>query len=119
MRGKAIWVLGFFSFLAGLNAIVAVILSINFGIEGTFQPYLISSLTGELPIYAYLIGSVIATLIFLAATTSKLVTELSNIPLLSQINAKANKLEQGQKLQQADLENLKESIFGYNHKVTV
>ena len=111
LRGKAIWVLGFFSFLAGLNAIVAVILSINFGIEGTFQPYLLDSLTGGLPIYAYLIGSIIVTLIFLAAATSKLVTELSNIPLLSQINTKANKLEQGQKLQQDDLENLKGSIF--------
>lgn len=111
MRGKAIWVLGFFSFLAGLNAITAMVLSINLGIESTFQPYLIDSLIGSLPIYAYLIGSIIVTLIFLGATTGKLVTELSNIPLLSQINAKANKLEQGQQLQQADLETLKGRIF--------
>jgi len=116
LRGKGIWVLGFFSFLSGLNAIVAVILSINFGIESTFQPYLLDSFIGGFPTYAYLIGSIIATLIFLGATTSKMVTELSNIPMLNQINSKANNIQQTQKLQQADLENLKNtlSVMGNN-----
>ena len=111
MRGKAIWTLGFFSFLAGLNAITAVILSINLGIESTFQPYLINTLTGGLPTYLYLIVSIIVTLIFLGATASKIVTELSNIPILNQINTKVNKLEQGQKLQQSDLKSLKGNVF--------
>ena len=111
MRGKAIWTLGFFSFLAGLNTIVAVILSTSQGIESTFQPYLISTYIGGLPVYAYLIASILATLLFLGGTVSKIVTELSNIPVLQQINAKANKLEQGQKLQLADLKNLKGSVF--------
>jgi len=111
LRGKSIWILGFFSFLAGLNAITAVILSINLGIENTFQPYLISTLTGGLPTYFYLILSILVTLIFLGGTASKIVTELSNIPILNEINTKANKLEQGQKLQQSDLKNLKGSVF--------
>jgi len=111
LRGKSIWILGFFSFFAGLNAITAVILSINLGIENTFQPYLISTLTGGLPTYFYLILSILVTLIFLGGTASKIVTELSNIPILNEINTKANKLEQGQKLQQSDLKNLKGSVF--------
>ncbi len=111
MRGKAIWILGFFSFLAGLNAIAAVILSINLGIESTFQPYLISSLTGGFPIYFYLIVSIIVTLIFIGATASKIVTELSNIPILNEINTKTNNLEQGQKLQQSDMKSLKGNVF--------
>jgi len=111
LRGKAIWALGFFSFLAGLNTIVAVIWAINQGIENTFQPYLISTLTGGIPIYAYLIASIIAALLFLGGTTSKIVTELSNIPLLNEINEKTKSLEQGQKLQLADLKNLKGNMF--------
>ena len=111
MRGKAIWTLGFFSFLAGLNAITAVILSINLGIESTFQPYIINTLTGGLPTYFYLIISILVTLIFLGATASKIVDELSNIPLLNEINTKVNKLEQGQKLQQSDLKSLKGNLF--------
>lgn len=111
MRGKAIWILGFFSFLAGLNAITAVVLSINLGIESTFQPYLISTLTGGLPTYFYLIVSIIVTLIFLGGTASKIVTELSNIPILNQINTKVYKLEEGQKLQQSDLKSLKGNVF--------
>ena len=111
MRGKAIWTLGFFSFLAGLNAITAVILSINLGIESTFQPYIINTLTGGLPTYFYLILSILVTLIFLGGTASKIVTELLNIPILNEINTKANKLEQGQKLQQSDLKSLKGNLF--------
>jgi len=111
LRGKAIWTLGFFSFLAGLNAITAVILSINLGIESTFQPYIINTLTGGLPTYFYLIISILVTLIFLGATASKIVDELSNIPLLNEINTKVNKLEQGQKLQQSDLKSLKGNLF--------
>ena len=111
MRGKAIWILGFFSFLTGLNAITAVILSINLGIESTFQPYLISTLTGGLPTYLYLIVSILVTLIFLGGTASKIVNELSNIPILNEINTKVNKLEEGQKLQQSDLKSLKGNVF--------
>jgi hypothetical protein len=76
LQGKAIWALGFFSFLSGLNAVTAIFLAINLGIEGNFQPYLIDTITGSIPVYFYLIASIIATLLFLGGTAAKVVTEL-------------------------------------------
>ena len=111
MQGKAIWALGFFTFLAGLNAITAIVLAINLGIEGTFRPYLIDSITGGIPIYVYLVASIIATLAFLGATSIRLVTELSNKALLNEINAKVTTIESGQKLQQKVLESLQARVF--------
>jgi len=111
MQGKTIWILGFLSFLAGLNAINAMFMSVNLGIEGTFQPYLIDSLTGGIPVYVYLFVSVLATFLFLGATSIKTVTELSNKALLNAINSKVNTIENGQKLQQKVLESLQARVF--------
>jgi hypothetical protein len=113
LQGKAIWILGFFSFLAGLFAIHAIVLAADpgIGIEGPYQPWLIGSLTGDIPVYAYLLVSVLATFIFLGATSAKVVSELSNKELLNEINAKANTLESGQKLQQKVLESLQARVF--------
>lgn len=111
MRGKAIWVLGFFSFLSGLNAIVAVVLAIDFGIEATFRPYLIDSLIGGIPVYVYLISSIVATLIFLGGTAAKVVDDLSDEYLLNQIFNKANDLENSLNVQQSLLESLKARVF--------
>jgi hypothetical protein len=111
LQGKAIWALGFFSFLSGLNAITAIFLAINVGIENNFQPYLIDTITGPIPVYFYLIASIIATLLFLGGTSVKVVTELSNKALLHEINAKANDLKGGQKLEQSLLESLKSRVF--------
>ena len=111
MQGKAIWALGFFSFLSGLNALTAVFLAINFGIESQFSPYLIDTITGPVPVYYYLIASIIATLLFLGGTSVKVVTELSNKALLHEINSKANDLKSGQKLEQSLLESLKSRVF--------
>ena len=111
MRGKAIWVLGFFSFLSGLNAITAVVLAIDFGIEATFRPYLIDSLIGGVPVYVYLIASIVATLIFLGGTAAKVVDDLSDEYLLNQIFNKANDLENSLNVQQSLLESLKARVF--------
>jgi len=111
LRGKAIWVLGFFSFLSGLNAITAVVLAIDFGIEATFQPYLIDSLIGGVPVYVYLIASIVATLIFLGGTAAKVVDDLSDEYLLNQIFNKANDLENSLNVQQSLLESLKARVF--------
>jgi predicted nucleic acid-binding Zn-ribbon protein len=111
LRGKAIWILGFFSFLSGLFAIHAIILAVNLGLEGMYQPWLIGSLTGDIPVYAYLLISVIATLIFLGGTSIRVVSELSNKELLMEINEKATNLESGQKLQQKFLESLQARVF--------
>ena len=111
MQGKAIWALGFFSFLSGLNAITAIFLAINLGIEGTFQPYLISTIISDIPVYYYLVISILATLIFLGGTASAVVSELSNKALLYEINAKTNDLINGQKQAQSLLESLKSRVF--------
>ena len=111
LKGKGIWALSFFSFLSGLNAITAIFLAITEGIENTFQPYLVDSITGPIPIYAYLIASIVATLIFLGGTAARVVSELSNKELLNEINAKATNLESGQKLQQKVLESLQARVF--------
>ena len=118
MQGKAIWALSFFSVLSGLNAITAIVLAIQLGIEGNFEPYLIGSLTGGIPIYVYLIASIIATLAFLGGTAAKVVSELSNKALLNEINAKASNLESGQKLQQKVLESLQARVFLVDESVS-
>lgn len=111
MQGKTIWILGFLTFLAALNAINAIFMSFSLGMEGTFQPYLIDSLTGGIPVYVYLFVSVLATFLFLGATSIKTVTELSNKALLNEINSKVNTIESGQKLQQKVLESLQARVF--------
>ncbi|KON31628.1 hypothetical protein AC478_02625, partial [miscellaneous Crenarchaeota group-1 archaeon SG8-32-3] len=111
MQGKTIWILGFLTFLAALNAINAIFMSFSLGMEGTFQPYLIDSLTGGIPVYVYLFASVLATFLFLGATSIKTVTELSNKALLNEINSKVNTIESGQKLQQKVLESLQARVF--------
>jgi hypothetical protein len=113
LQGKAIWILGFFSFLAGLFAIHAIVLAANpaIGIEGTYQPWFIGNLTGAIPVYAYLLTSIIVTLVFLGATAHRVVSELSNKTLLNQIDAKVTNIESGQKLQQQVLESLQARVF--------
>jgi hypothetical protein len=111
LKGKAIWALGFFSFLAGLNAITAIVLAINLGIRGTFEPWLIGSITGGIPVYVYLAASIAATALFLGGTAARVVSELSNKELLNEINARASNLESGQKLQQKVLESLQARVF--------
>lgn len=118
MQGKGVGALGFFSFLSGLNAITAIVLAINLGIEGTFTPYLIGSLTGGIPVYVYLVASVVATLLFLGGTAVRLVTELSNKALLNEINSRASSLESGQKLQQKVLESLQARVFLVDESVS-
>jgi hypothetical protein len=111
VKGKAIWILAFLAFLSGLNALNAIFMSVNLGIEGTFSPALIGGVIGDIPVYVYLIISVIATFLFLGATCVSLVTELSTKDLLNEINAKVNTIESSQKLQQKVLESLQARVF--------
>jgi len=111
VQGKTVWILAFLAFFSGLNAVNAIFLSVDIGIEGTFTPPLISSLISEFPIWIYLIISVIVTFLFIGATWIYLAKELSTKDLLNEINAKVNMLESGQKLQQKVLESLQARVF--------
>ncbi len=107
MKGKTIWILAFLTFLSALNAITAIVLSINLGIQSNFQPYLIGDLTGPIPLYIYLISSIIGTLIFLAVTSHKIVEDLSNIELLNEMYRRIALLQSGQKMLKENQEDIR------------
>ena len=109
LKGITIWVLGFFSFLAGSNVISAVIMWFNLGPEGTI--YLLGNLTGAIPVYVYLLISVLAMLALLGGTAHKLVSELSVADQIKVIDEKANSLQAGQESQQKALEVVKARVF--------
>ncbi len=111
MEGKAIWILSFFSFLAAANAINAIIMWTSLGAEGTFQPFLFAGLTAGIPVWLYLLISVIATLLLLGALAHTVIHELSNKALLNAINAKVDTIESEQKLQQQVLESMQARVF--------
>ena len=111
MEGKAIWILGFFSFLSAANTINAIILWTNQGAEYIFQPFLFAGLTEGIPVYVYLLISVIAALIFFGATAHKIISELSNKAILNAINAKVDTIGSEQKVQQQVLESMQARVF--------
>jgi len=111
LKGIIIWVLVFFSFLAGSNVINALIMWFNFGPEGTFTPYLLGGLTGEIPVYVYLLVSVLVTLAFFGATSHKVVSELSNSDQIKAIAENVNRLESGQQSQQKVLEDVQAKVL--------
>ncbi len=111
MRGKAIWALSFLAFFSGLNAITAVIVALDLGITSNFRPFLFDSITGPVPVYLYLIGSILGTLAFLGGTAHRVVKELSNLELLTEINQRAINLEINQNEQTKTLETLKARVF--------
>jgi len=67
-KGVAVWVLGFFTFLAFLNAFNSVMMWVMNGSNFVFTPYLISQYIGNLQIAQYFWISVTATFVFLGLT---------------------------------------------------
>ncbi len=110
LKGIAIWVLGFFSFLAAANVINATILWFNPGPTATFTPYLVGDLTGAIPIYVYMIISIIATLAFLGATSHKVVSDLSVADEILALNAKTDQLQDSQETQRNTLEDVQNKV---------
>jgi hypothetical protein len=111
LRGKVIWALSFLTFFSGLNAITAVVLALNLGVTSNFRPFLFDSITGPVPVYTYLIGSILGTLAFLGWTSHQVVSELSSLELLAEINQRAVNLENVQNEQMKTLETLKARVF--------
>jgi hypothetical protein len=111
LKGVAIWILGFFAFLAGANVINSVIMWFNTGPEATFTPYLLGSLTGAVPVYLYFLISLIAFVAFLGATSHKVVDDISNTDLINAIVENVDRLEAGQQSQQKLLEGVQAKVF--------
>lgn len=109
MKGQAIWILGFFSFLSGLFAVHAMVLWANKGLTGVFQPF--SNVGFGIPVWTYLVITIVATLAFLGTTTHMLIDELSTKALLAQMDARINNLESGQKIQQQTIESMQARVF--------
>ena len=97
MKGATLGILGFFAFLAGLNAVNAIVLWTQLGPEIIIQPYLIGSLTGGLSVATYLWISILATFVFLGTTLSSIIGKLPDPTVLDNIIEKVNGLENDQK----------------------
>ena len=110
LKGIAIWVLGFFSFLAAANVINATIMWFNLGPTEPFTPYLVGDLIGAIPIYVYTLISIIATLAFLGATSHKVVSDLSVADEIVELNAKTDQLQDNQETQRNTLEDVQNKV---------
>jgi len=77
LKGKSIWILGFFTILSVANVVNSTIMWFGTGPTSTFTPYLIGSLTGPIPVYVYTLISVLVMLAFLGVTSHRLISELS------------------------------------------
>ena len=111
LKGKAIWILGLLAFLAGANVINSVIMWFEIGPEATFTPYLFGSLMGEIPNYVYFLVSLIAFVVFLGATSHKVVDDISNTDQINAIVENVDRLEAGQQSQQKLLEGVQAKVF--------
>jgi predicted flap endonuclease-1-like 5' DNA nuclease len=67
-KGIAVWMLGFLTFLAALNAFNAQLLWTLRGSDFEFEPYLIGQFTGKMEVARYLWISLAATFILLGCT---------------------------------------------------
>lgn len=111
LKGINVWILGFFSLLSGANVVNAVIMWFDRGPIATFTPYLLGGLTGPIPIYVYLLLSLLILWLFLGITVHMAVSELSAKDQIATIDDKANRLEAGQQNQQNVLESMQARVF--------
>ena len=89
--------MGFLTFLAGLNAVNAVILWAQQGPDAVVQPYLVGGITGELSIATYLWISILATFVFLGMTLSSIIGSMSDARILEKAVEKVESLKNDQK----------------------
>ena len=103
MKGKSIWILGFFTILSVANTVNSTIMWFAAGPTSTFTPYLLGSLTGPIPVYVYTLISVLALLAFLGVTAHRLISELS---VLDEIKT----IQSNQETQQRTLLNVQNKV---------
>lgn len=103
MKGKSIWILGFFTILSVANTVNSTIMWFAAGPTSTLTPYLLGSLTGPIPVYVYTLISVLALLAFLGVTAHRLISELS---VLDEIKT----IQSNQETQQRTLLNVQNKV---------
>jgi len=103
LKGKSIWILGFFTILSVANTVNSTIMWFAAGPTSTLTPYLLGSLTGPIPVYVYTLISVLALLAFLGVTAHRLISELS---VLDEIKT----IQSNQETQQRTLLNVQNKV---------
>ncbi len=98
MKGTTFWVMGFFSFLAGLNAVNGIFLWAQLGPESIIEPYLIGNVIGGLSIATYLWISILATFVFLGLTMTSIASKLPDSTLVESVMEKVNGLQNDQEV---------------------
>jgi predicted flap endonuclease-1-like 5' DNA nuclease len=105
------WILVLLTLLAVFSSIHAIVLSINPGLNANFQPFLIGSFTGAVPVYVHLLISLIAALVLLAVTSDRVFDELSSTDKLKTIAEKVDTLTNNQDNSQKLLESMQARVF--------
>jgi predicted flap endonuclease-1-like 5' DNA nuclease len=105
------WVLVLLTLLAIFSSIHAIVLSINPGLNASFQPFLIGSFTGAVPVYVHLLISLIAALVLLAVASDRVFDELSSTDKLKAIAEKVDILTNNQDNSQKLLESMQARVF--------
>ena len=111
LKGITIWILAFFSLLGGANVINATLMWFDLGPEFLFTPYLLGSLTGQIPVYLYLLLSVLITFAFLAGLAHKLVSDLSPEDKMRALYESMVRLESGHQIHQKTLQDFQDKLY--------
>ena len=111
MKGISIWILGFLSILTGAMLINSVSMWVSLGPESLFSPPALGSLIGQIPVYVYFLFAAILTLVFLAAFSHQLVTNLSDEARIMAVSKKIVNLESEHQIHQKALQDLQEKTF--------
>lgn len=98
MKGTTFWIMGFFSFLAGLNAVNGIFMWVQRSPESIITPYLIGDVTGGLSVATYLWISILATFIFLGLTMTSIAGKLPDSTLVENVMEKVNGLQNDQEV---------------------
>ncbi|UCC28224.1 MAG: DUF4332 domain-containing protein [Candidatus Bathyarchaeota archaeon] len=98
MKGTTFWIMGFFSFLAGLNAVNGIFMWVQRSPESIITPYLIGDVTGGLSVATYLWISILATFIFLGLTMTSIAGKLPDSTLVENVMEKVNGLQSDQEV---------------------
>jgi predicted flap endonuclease-1-like 5' DNA nuclease len=98
LKGASLWILGFLAFLAGLNAVNAVFLWVEYEPQTIIQPYLIGGFIGGLSVATYFWISMLATFVFLGMTLSNLLGKLPDATMFDDVVEKMKDLKNDEKV---------------------
>ncbi len=115
MKGTYIWVLGFFSLLSAANVVNATIMWFASGPTSTFEPYLLEGVS--LPVYVYALISILVTLALLGGTSHMVVSKLSVVDQVRELDEKTSSLQIKQDAQQRNLVAIQDKISQVDESV--